>query len=77
MARAATAGTTRVRSARPASRWIWGMRGGNGTSRTLWRPPVRSKKGQRRTAGVRPVAHPVPSATSLREMSAPMEAYQL
>jgi hypothetical protein len=61
MAQEAMAGTTLGRSARPASRWIWGVRGGNGTSRTLWRPTVRGKKRQRCTAGSvpLPIQYPV------------------
>jgi hypothetical protein len=33
-------GTTQGRSTRPTSRWIYGTRHGNGTCRTVWRPPV-------------------------------------
>jgi hypothetical protein len=53
-------------SAHPTSRWIWGTRDGNGTSCTVWRPPVRGGA-KTRTVVVCPVCLPVPSATNLKK----------
>jgi hypothetical protein len=59
-------GPTRERSARVVPRCIWGMLDANGTSRSLYRPPVQRFGALPAYCRSRTVAGSAPSATSLR-----------